>query len=71
MSTDEKIIWLRNWLRYHGDYSIKIYLWDLYGTVSLAVYHRLQVLTYFRGTHFEKRLDEAIAYCKTIDPLPL
>lgn len=67
MNTDEKIAHLRQWLRYNGDYHIEIDLWDLYGTVGLKLSHHATIIKAFRGNHFEKRLDEAILYCKHLD----
>ncbi len=69
MTIEEKIIWLRAWLRYHGDYHITLDLWDLYGTVGLTISRHSTTLKICRGEHFEKRLDEAMQYCKYLDIL--
>lgn len=57
-----KLEQIRGWLRYHGDYHIKLDLWDLFGCYGITIYHHNTVLQSYIGMHFEKRLDEAMAF---------
>ena len=65
MNTNDKIAWLRYWLRFHGDYTITLDLWGMYGTIELKIYYNSEIIAWYRGVHLEKRLDQAIAWCNT------
>lgn len=63
-----KIEQIRAWLRYHGDYDVRIRLWSLYGTIGITVVRLATEVWDDMGTDWDKRLNRALAYLHSIDP---
>lgn len=62
MSADEKIAEIREWLRFHGDYSVHLDLWSSYGTIRVSVAHLNVELWDDIGVDVGKRLARALDF---------
>lgn len=62
MSADEKIAEIREWLRMHGDYGVRLELHDLYGTIRITVTHLGRELYTDIGATLDRRLANARAF---------
>lgn len=62
MTTQEMVEKINQWLRYHSGWNVKIELLDLYGCISVNVYHRKERIYYNFGANLDKRLHEALSF---------
>ncbi len=66
MSIEKKAHFINSWLRYHSDYQVTIEFLSLYGTIEIKITRKGDYVRMWIGDTLEKRLDEVIAYLRTI-----
>jgi hypothetical protein len=53
---EDQIADLRTWLRMHGDYDVRLNLWDVYGTYRISIWRHATELASDIGENLDKRL---------------
>lgn len=68
MGSEEKIAQIRDWLRYHGEYDVRISLHSVYATIGIELCRNGVAIWSDIGMTWEKRLDNVLAEIARVSP---